>query len=115
MLRNKGKERTVDSLNELSASYEEMAKALNGAVSELENTRHLWGKPHSKQGSKKLIKVGWALITIPVPVMGIKKTLGTLLITAGLVQEKLRRLQGTDVYNTFKEVSKEMQETDFIE
>ena len=111
MLRNKGKERTVDSLSELSASYEEMAKALNGTVSELENNRHLWGKPHSKHGRPKLIKLGWALITIPVPMMGIKKTLGTLLITAGLVQEKLRRLHVTDVYNTFRQVSKEMQET----
>lgn len=111
MLRNKGKEKTVYSINELSASYEEMAKALNGTVSELENTRHLWGNPHSKQGRPKLIKLGWALIAIPVPMMGIKKTVGTLLITAGLVQEKLRRLHVADVYNTFREVSKEMQET----
>ena len=111
MLRNKSKERTVDSLNELSASYEEMAKALNETVSELQNTRHLWGKPYSKQGRPKLIKLGWALITIPVPMMGVKKTLGTLLITAGLVQEKLRRLHVADVYNTLREVSKGMQET----
>jgi hypothetical protein len=49
------------------------------------------------------------LIAFPIPTIGIKKSLGAMLIAAGLVQERMKHLHVADVYSTFQDVSRELQ------
>jgi len=41
--------------------------------------------------------------------MGIKKTLGTILITAALIKERRSSTRVVDAYNAFRDVTRELQ------
>lgn len=101
----------VDAMRELGVSYEEAVELVGEVTKDLKSLRPLWGKPGSRGGRKGsgLIKAGISLIAFPIPTVGIKKSLGTMLIAAGLVQQKMKHLHVAEVYTTFQDVNKELQ------
>jgi len=102
-------ERMAAVLHELGLSYEEAVKVMAGVNEDAEFVKRLWGRPDAGQEKPQLIKLGLALITFPVPMMGIKKTLGTILITAALIKEHRSSIRIVDAYNTFRDVTRELQ------
>jgi hypothetical protein len=82
-------ETIVAALRELGLSYEETVK-LSEVTKDAKTLRSLWGKP-SAGGRKRsgLIKLGVSLIAFPIPMIGIKKSLGATLIVAGLIRERM--------------------------
>ncbi|MCW4001756.1 MAG: hypothetical protein NWE97_01010 [Candidatus Bathyarchaeota archaeon] len=103
-------ETMVTTLRELSLSYNETTKLMSEAAKDVKSLRSLWGEPNAGgQKSSRLIKLGVSLIAFPIPTIGIKKSLGAILIAAGLVQERMKHLHVADVYSTFQDVSREIQ------
>ena len=103
-------ETMVTTLRELGLSYNETTKLMSEAEKDVKSLRSLWGKPGTGgQKSSRLIKLGVSLIAFPIPTIGIKKSLGAMLIAAGLIQERMKHLHVADVYSTFQEVSREIQ------
>jgi len=109
-LRPEELETIVIALHELGLSYDETVKLMNEVTKDAKSLRSLWGKP-SAGGQKKsrLIKLGVSLIAFPIPTIGIKKSLGAMLIAAGLVQERMKHLHVADAYRTFQDVNRELQ------
>ena len=103
-------EATVIALRELGLSYDETVKLMSGVTKDAKSLRSLWGKP-SVRGQKhsQLVKLGVSLIAFPVPTVGIKKSLGAMLIAAGLVQERMKHIHVADVYSTFEDVNRQLQ------
>jgi hypothetical protein len=97
-------------LRELGLNYEETVKLMSGVTKDTKTLRLLWGKPsiEGRKGSE-LIKLGVSLIAFPIPTIGIKKSLGAMLITAGLIRERMKHIHVADVYSTFKDVNRELQ------
>jgi len=95
----------VDVLRELGLSYEETAVVMNGVAKEARSLRHLW----MKDDSSWLIKVGLALIAFPEPFLS--DILGGMILSAGLIQKKIRRasLVIGDVHSTFQGVIRDLQ------
>jgi len=109
-LRPEELETIVIALRELGLSYDETVKLMSGFTKDARSLRSLWGKPGAGgQKDSRLIKLGVSLIAFPIPTIGIKKSLGAMLIAAGLVQEKMKHLHVADVYGTFQEVNRELQ------
>jgi len=108
-LRPEELEAMVIALRELGLSYDETVKLMSGVMKDAKSLRSLWGKPGvgGRKGSR-LIKLGVSLIAFPVPTVGIKKSLGAMLIAAGLVQERMKHLHVADVYSTFEDVNREL-------
>jgi len=103
-------ETIVIALRELGLSYDETVKLMSGVTKDAKSLRSLWGKPGAGgQKNSRLIKLGVSLIAFPIPTIGIKKSLGAMLITAGLVQEKIKHIHVADVYSTFQDVNRELQ------
>ena len=103
-------ETLVIALRELGLSYDEAVKLMSAVTKDVKPLRVLWGKPGAGgQKGSRLIKVGVSLIAFPIPTVGIKKSLGAMLIAAGLVQERIKHLHVADVYGTFQEVNRELQ------
>ena len=99
----------VAALRELGLSYEETVKLMSGVTKDVKNLRSLWGKPSAGgQKGSRLIKLGVSLIAFPIPTIGIKKSLGSILIAAGLIQERMKHLHVADVYSTFQDVNREL-------
>ena len=104
-------ETIVIALRELGLSYDETVKLMSGVTKDVKSLRSLWGKPGAEgQKGSRLIKLGVSLIAFPIPTVGIKKSLGTMLIAAGLVQERMKHLHVADVCSTFKDVNRELQQ-----
>ena len=102
-------ETLVIALRELGLSYDETVKLMKGTTKDVKSLESLWGKPGAKgQKGSRLIKIGVSLIAFPIPTIGIKKSLGAMLIAAGLVQEKMKHLHVADVYSTFQDLNKEI-------
>ena len=102
-------EAMVIALRELGLSYDETVKLISGVMKDAESLRSLWGKPSvGGQKGSRLIKLGVSLIAFPIPTIGIKKSLGAMLIAAGLVQERMKHLHVADVYSTFEDVNREL-------
>jgi len=104
-------ERMATVLHELGLSYEEAVKVMTGVNKDARFVKRLWGRPDARQEKPRLIKLGLALITFPVPMMGIKKTLGTVLITAALIKERRSSIRIVDAYNTLRDITRELQKT----
>ena len=103
-------ETMITALRELGLSYNETSELMSEATKDVKSLRSLWGKPNAGgQKSSRLIKLGVSLIAFPIPTIGIKKSLGAMLIAAGLVQERMKHLHMAEVYSTFQDVSKEIQ------
>ena len=102
-------ERMAAVLHELGLSYEEAVKVMSGVTKDAQFVKRLWGRPNAGQMKPRLIKLGLALVTFPVPMMGIRKTLGTILITAALIKERRSSTRIVDAYNTFRGVTRELQ------
>ncbi len=103
-------ETIVIALRELGLSYNETVKLLSGVTKDVKSLRTLWGKPGvGGQKGSRLVKIGVSLIAFPIPTVGIKKSLGAMLIAAGLVQERMKHIHVADVYSTFQDISKELQ------
>ena len=103
-------ETLVIALRELGVSYDETVKLMSAVTKDAKSLRPLWGKPGAGvQKGSRLIKLGVSLIAFPIPTIGIKKSLGAMLITAGLIQERMKHLHVADVYSTFQEVNRELQ------
>ena len=102
-------ETIVSALRELGLSYEETAKLMQEVTEDTKSLRLLWGKPGvGAQKSSQLTKLGLALIAFPIPTIGIKKSLGAILIATGLIQERMRHIHVADVYTTFQDVYREI-------
>ena len=109
-LRPQELETIVIALHELGLSYEETVKLMSGVTKDTKSLKSLWGKPSAGgQKGSRLIKLGASLIAFPIPTIGIKKSLGAMLIAAGLVQEKMKHIHVADVYSTFQDVNRELQ------
>jgi hypothetical protein len=103
-------ETIVIALRELGLSYDETVKLMSGVTKDTKSLKSLWGKPSAGgQKNSGLIKLGVSLIAFPIPTIGIKKSLGAMLIAAGLVQEKMKHIHVADVYSTFQDVNRELQ------
>lgn len=103
-------ETLVIALRELGLSYDETVKLMKGTTKDVKSLRSLWGKTSAGgQKDSRLIKLGVSLIAFPIPTIGIKKSLGAMLIAAGLIQERMKHLHVTEVYSTFQEVNRELQ------
>ena len=103
-------ETIVSALRELGLSYEETAKLIKEVTNGVKSLGSLCGKPGTRaQRSSQLTKLGVALIAFPIPTIGIKKSLGAILIAAGLVQERMKHIHVADVYTTFQDVYNEIQ------
>nr|ADP09447.1 hypothetical protein E48-1C_2 [uncultured marine crenarchaeote E48-1C] len=102
-------EKVVAALRDLGLSFEETAKLMREVTKDTKTLRALWGKP-SVGGSNNsgLIKLGVSLIVFPIPTIGIKKSLGAVLIAAGLARERIRHMHVTDVHSNFQDVNKEL-------
>ncbi len=97
-------------LRELGLSYDETVRLLAGVTKDVKSLRSLWGKLGAGgQKGSRLIKLGVSLIAFPIPTIGIKKSLGAMLIAAGLIQERMKHLHVADVYGTFQDVNRELQ------
>jgi phage-related protein len=109
-LRPQELETNVQVLRELGLTYEDAVKLMSEVTKDIKSLKPLWGKPSAggKKGSS-LIKLGVSLIAFPIPMFGIKKSLGAALIVAGLVQQRMKHLHITDVYSTFQDVNNELQ------
>lgn len=105
-------ETIVTALRELGVSYEETAKLMKGVTEDTKSLEPLWGKSGAgAQRKSQLIKLGVALIAFPIPTIGIKKSLGAMLIAAGLVRERMKHIHVADVYATFQDVHREIQKS----
>ncbi len=103
-------EAVTAALRELGMSYEETVRLMSEVAIDAKSLRSLWGKPGTGgQKGSRLIKLGVSLIAFPIPTVGIKKSLGAMLIAAGLVQQRMKHMHVTDVYNTFQDVNRELQ------
>jgi hypothetical protein len=96
-----------DMVNELSESYADLARAMKGVAQTANATKQLW----RNEKRSWLIKAGLALIAFPDPT--ISDVVGTAMVAAGLVQERIRRqtLHVDDVYKTFQNTLKEVRNT----
>ena len=103
-------ETIVVALRDLGLSYEETVKLMSEVMKDAKTLRALWGKPRvrGRKGSR-LIKLGVSLIAFPIPTIGIKKSLGAMLITAGLIRERIKHMHVADVYSSFQDVNRELQ------
>jgi len=92
-------------LRELGLSYEETLDAMKGVAKDLHFVRRLRGD----DDKARLVKIGLALIAFPDPT--VTDILGTILVSAGLIQAKIKRstLHIEDVYKTFPKLIKELQ------
>jgi hypothetical protein len=109
-LRPEELETLVIALRELGLSYDETVKLMSAVTKDVKSLRFLWGKPGAGgQKGSRLIKIGVSLIAFPIPTIGVKKSLGAMLIAAGLIQERMKHLHVADVYSTFQDVNKELQ------
>jgi len=100
----------VTALRELGLSYGEAVKLMSGVTKDAKSLRSLWGKPGAGGlKSSRLTKLGVSLIVFPIPTVGIKKSLGAMLIAAGLIQERMRHMHVADVYSAFQDVNRELQ------
>jgi len=95
----------VDALQELGLNREEASKVVSEAVRE----SHLAGNLSKKKDTSLLIKVGLLLIAFPDPT--ISDLVGTLLVSAGLIQKRIKhsRLYVEDAPDTFQGIIKNLQ------
>jgi len=91
-------------LQELGLSYEETLEVMKGVAKDSHYVERLW----RKGDENRLIKIGLALIAFPDPT--ISDILGTLLVSAGIIQAKIKRstLHIEDVYKTFQDVNRNL-------
>jgi len=91
-------------LQELGLSYEEALEVIKGAAKDARCVERLW----KKGDETRLVKIGLALIAFPDPT--ISDIVGTLLISAGIIQAKIKRstLHVEDVYKTFQDVTRNL-------
>jgi len=91
-------------LQELGLSYEETLEVMKGVAKDSRYVERLW----RKGDENRLIKIGLALIAFPDPT--ISDILGTLLVSAGIIQAKIKRstLHIEDVYKTFQDVNRNL-------
>jgi len=109
-LRPEELETAAKALRELGLSYEETAKLVSEVTDDGKSLRSLWGKPSvGGQKGSQLVKVGVALIAFPIPTVGVKKSLGAMLIAAGVLKERRKHIHVADVYNTYQDVNRELQ------
>ncbi len=107
-------ETAVVALRELGLSYEETVKLMSEVMKDTKSLRSLWGKPSGgRQKGSQLIKLGVSLIAFPIPTIGIKKSLGAMLIAAGLIRERRKHLRVADVYRTFQDVNLELKKLQY--
>jgi hypothetical protein len=92
-------------LHELGLSYEETLGAMRGVAKDSHFVGRLWRE--SNKG--RLVKIGLALIAFPDPI--VTDIVGTILVSAGVIQAKIKRstLHVEDVYETFPKLIKELQ------
>lgn len=103
-------EPVVKALHELGVSYEEGIKLMGDTTKDLKGLKSLWGKPSvGTRKDSRLIKIGVSLIAFPIPTIGIKKSLGSILIVAGLMQQRMKHVHVADVYSVFQDVNKKLQ------
>jgi len=82
---------------------------MKGVTTDTKSLRPLWGKSGAgAQRRSQLPKRGIALTAFTIPTIGIKKSLGTILIAAGLVQEGMKHTHVADVYTALQDVRSEI-------
>lgn len=98
----------IKMLQELGISYQETIDLLSKAIKESRSTRRELGIGDDKASMSPLIKLGATMFLVPIPV--VTEVLGMILISAGLIQSKVKGpiLQINDVYKTFSQINKEL-------
>lgn len=92
-------------VRELGLSYRESLDAMREVTKDSHFVGRLW-----RDGDKgRLVKIGLALIAFPDPT--VTDVIGTILVSAGIIQAKIKRstLHIEDVYKTFPKLIKELQ------
>ena len=91
-------------LQELGLSYEETLKVMKGVAKDSRYLERLW----KKGDETRLIKIGLAFIAFPEP--AVSDVIGTLLVSAGIIQAKIKRstLHIEDLYKTFQDVNRNL-------
>lgn len=85
----------VATFRELRLSYEEFGSISIGVINEVRPLKRLIGEPNEEAKSSWLIKAGMALIAFPDPT--ISDLMGTALIAAGLIKNRVKRITAIDV------------------
>ncbi|MEM2936147.1 MAG: hypothetical protein QW231_03105 [Candidatus Bathyarchaeia archaeon] len=98
----------VVALRELSASYKEMGDAMKGVVNETKFLKRLIGETNPENQRSWLIAAGIALIAFPDPT--ITDLIGTIMVVAGLIKNRMKQLSILDVYKAFQGTIKEINE-----
>jgi len=100
---------TIATLKERGHTYEAVGKEVGGVVDTVRSLKRLVGKPDVEGRNKRswLIPAGVALLAFPDPT--ISDIVGTALIAAGLIKNRLRRPTVMDVYPEFKKVNRELE------
>lgn len=100
----------VVALRELGLTYDEAVKLMGEVTEDAKSLRPIWGKPgEGGQKGSQLIKLGVALVAFPIPTIGVKKSLGAMLIAAGLVRKRMQHLHVVDVYGTLQDINRDLQ------
>ena len=96
----------ANTMNELNESYVDFLQAVKGTVKEAKNARQLWRAGNNS----RLVKIGLALIVFPEPTP-LSETIGSFLVAAGFVQERIRRreLHVEDIPKKFHSLLKDLQ------
>ena len=78
-------------------------------TTDIKSLRPLWEKSGAgAQRRSQLTRLGMALTAFTIPTIGIKKSLGTILTAAGLVQERMKHTHVADVYTALQDVHSEI-------
>jgi hypothetical protein len=94
-------------LHERGLSYQEAVTLLSKSLEEANRTKKLF-RGENKGSVSPLIKLGVTVFLVPVPV--ISESLGIILMSAGVIQSKVKGLpiQIEDVYETCQQINREL-------
>jgi hypothetical protein len=97
----------IKMLREIGMSYEETVCLLSKSLNEAIEAKKLC-RGENKGAGSPLIKLGLTVFLVPVPV--ISESLGTILMSAGVVQSKVKGtpLQIEDMYETCQRITNEL-------
>jgi hypothetical protein len=97
----------IKMLNELGLGYQETVDLLSTSLSESNSGKKLF-RGENKRTTSPLIKLGATVFIVPAPI--ISESLGIILMSAGLFQDKIKGppIQIEDVYETCQQINNEL-------
>jgi len=98
----------ANTLRESTMSYKEFSNMLSGVVNTVKPLKRLIGEPNVEAKSSRLIAAGMALIAFPDPT--ITDLIGTTLVAAGLMKNRMQRTTVAYVYREFQKVTMKLKD-----